>query len=253
MKILTALLFLLLGGNFVPLSALAQCSSARIDALSASLAEELVTSLQTRLDRSAPVIAIAFADLHNVKATSPLGRILAEELGNALQAYGYRVADQRAFSPTPFTRTEHGETALSTDPDHHGAPFNTQAILTGTYAQADGGVRVSARLIRIKDNSVLASAGCRLRLTQEVATLLTPSTLAAAPAPPPATLLALTNKTDAQQVQQALAAQGLYRGKIDGIWGKQSRTALMRFRASLGLPATADWNLETQNALLPRR
>jgi peptidoglycan hydrolase-like protein with peptidoglycan-binding domain len=61
----------------------------------------------------------------------------------------------------------------------------------------------------------------------------------------------LKTKADAKRVQQALAAQGLYTGKIDGIWGKRSKAALSRYRASMALPATPVWDLQTQAALLP--
>jgi len=216
-----------------------------------SLAESLVANLQIRLDRAGLIMAAPFADLHDVKNTSPLGRILAEEMGNALTRHGYRLADTRVFMPSPYSLKEQGETALSMAPDQAGGTTGMHTILTGTYAMADGGLRISARLIQPADHAVLATASCRLRVTDEIRELLA----AAAPAPAapalPAVLLNLKTKADAKRVQQALAAQGLYKGRIDGIWGKRSKAALARFRASLAMPATADWDPATQAVLLP--
>ncbi|MBU4524067.1 MAG: peptidoglycan-binding protein [Desulfomicrobium sp.] len=219
--------------------------------LSDSLAANLISNLQVRLDRSALIMTAPFADLHDVKNTSPLGRILAEELGNAFTRHGYRLADTRVFMPSPYSLKEQGETALSSAPDQVGATSGVQTILSGTYAMVDGGLRISARLVRPADHAVLAAASCRLRLTEEVRELLAASSGTAKVPAFPATLMNLKTKADAKLVQQALAAQGLYKGKIDGLFGKRSKAALSRFRASMALPATPAWDLETQAALLP--
>lgn len=234
-----------------PVQGLAGCGASRLEELCATLAQELAGNLQVRLDRSAMIAAAPFADLHDLKTTSPLGRILAEETGNAFSRHGYRVADTRAFMPTPFTVKEGGETALSGGPDQAGANSGAQTILTGTYALADGGVRVSARIVQVGDHAVLASASCRLRLSEEVRALMASTASSAKAKAPSAPLLDLKNKADAKRVQQALAAQGLYKGKIDGAWGKRSKAALARFRASMAMPATAQWDRPTQDALLP--
>lgn len=242
--------FLVLTLCALPAPATAQCGASRMDALGRSLAEELVLGLQVRLDRSALIVSAPFADLHDVKNTSPLGRILAEETANALARHGYRLADPRVFMPSPYTLKEQGQTALSDAPDQAGATTGLHTVLTGTYALVDGGLRISARIVQPGTRAVLSAASCRLRLTDETLALLAAT---AAPKPPaaPAVLLDLGTKDGARRVQQALAAQGLYKGKIDGIFGKRSKAALSRFRASLALPATPDWDLQTQAALLP--
>jgi TolB-like protein len=235
----------------LPVSGQAQCGASRIDMLCDALTASLISNLQVRLDRSGLIMTAPFADLHDVTATSPLGRILAEEMGNSLTNYGYRLADTRVFMPTPYSLKEQGETALSSAPDQAGATNGLQTMLTGTYALVDGGLCISARLVQPADHAVLATASCRLRVTEEIRGLLTASSPApAAPALPPV-LLDLKTKADAKRVQQALAAQGLYKGKIDGIWGKRSRAALARYRASMAMPATSNWDPATQAALLP--
>ena len=60
------------------------------------------------------------------------------------------------------------------------------------------------------------------------------------------TLLDPAVSRDAQMIQSRLAELGLYKGAIDGIWGRGSRAALRAFkeRNALGDPET--WNRETQ-------
>lgn len=236
---------------FAPGQALAGCGASRVVELCQNLAEGLENHLQVRLDRSAGIMTAPFADLHDPQTTSALGRILAEELGNSFARYGYRVADTRMFMPTPFSLKETGETALSVNPDQAGATAGKQTILTGTYARVDGGVLVSPRIVQVFDHAVLAAASCRLRLTEEVDGLLGAAPTRAKAKTPPLPLLDLKKGADAKRVQQALAAQGLYTGRIDGVWGKKSKAALARFRASMAMPATAHWDQATQAALLP--
>jgi len=232
-------------------SAWAQCRTSRIDELCAGLAEHLVANLQVRMDRTAPIVVAPFANLHDLRTTSPLGRILGEEVGNAFARYGYSVADARAFVPSPHSVKQHGETALSADPNQAGALSRAVHVLTGTYAPADGNVLVSVRIVDTTGHVVLSTASCRLRLTESVNLLLAGTSLPSKAPAQPATLLNLKNKADAKRIQQALAAQGLYKAKIDGLWGRRSKDALARFRASLALPANAVWDQQTQSALLP--
>jgi hypothetical protein len=53
--------------------------------------------------------------------------------------------------------------------------------------------------------------------------------------------------------QQRLAQQGYYRGEIDGIFGAETRRAIMRYQSARGLRVTGSLNTDTLHALgLPR-
>jgi hypothetical protein len=49
--------------------------------------------------------------------------------------------------------------------------------------------------------------------------------------------------------QQALAQLGYYDGRIDGIWGSESRTALARFQESRGLLVDGIWGPQSEQAI----
>jgi hypothetical protein len=54
-------------------------------------------------------------------------------------------------------------------------------------------------------------------------------------------------------VQQQLAQQGYYRGEIDGIFGAETRRAVVRYQSDQGLRVTGNLNADTLQALgLPR-
>jgi peptidoglycan hydrolase-like protein with peptidoglycan-binding domain len=51
---------------------------------------------------------------------------------------------------------------------------------------------------------------------------------------------------DAKLIQTRLADLGLYKGKIDGVWGRNSRAALKSFKEKSGLSDPERWDKETQ-------
>lgn len=52
--------------------------------------------------------------------------------------------------------------------------------------------------------------------------------------------------------QQALKDLGFYAGAVDGIWGPESRGALIRFQESVGLVADGIWGPKTEAAVIRR-
>ncbi len=58
-----------------------------------------------------------------------------------------------------------------------------------------------------------------------------------------------SKSNDAQTIQGRLAELGLYKGGIDGVWGKGSRAALRAFKEKNGLPNPDKWDKETQMLL----
>ena len=57
------------------------------------------------------------------------------------------------------------------------------------------------------------------------------------------------SKTEVKQAQQKLREEGLYRGRIDGVLGPRTKTALRTFQRKNGLPATASLDRRTMSAL----
>lgn len=244
------LLTLILVFTALPVWALENCRASRIETLCANITHKLIASIQVRVDRSSPIMAVSFVNLHNMEQTSELGRILSEEVTNNFFQFGYTIVEARLREETLTTHKESGEFALSRQIRHLAPAVDVQAILSGTYAIADDSVAVSTRVVDARTKALLAAAHCHLRLTPEVARLMQH------PSPPtqaryPTRLLQLGNRDDATQIQGKLYNLGFYTGRIDGRWGKGSRAALGRFRASMGLPSHPHWDMETQKALLP--
>jgi len=60
---------------------------------------------------------------------------------------------------------------------------------------------------------------------------------------------AATTPDQIKQAQQALADQGLYKGKIDGVAGRQTRRAVQQFQKDHNLNQTARLDADTMQAL----
>lgn len=57
------------------------------------------------------------------------------------------------------------------------------------------------------------------------------------------------NREQTMQMQRALTARNLYQGKVDGVWGPKTESALRNFQTQSGLDATGELNGPTAKAL----
>jgi peptidoglycan hydrolase-like protein with peptidoglycan-binding domain len=64
----------------------------------------------------------------------------------------------------------------------------------------------------------------------------------AQPLPPPLTYTQPLSPQGVMVVQRRLHEQGVYSGRIDGVWGQDSQTALERFQQTHGLQVTGQLN-----------
>lgn len=70
------------------------------------------------------------------------------------------------------------------------------------------------------------------------------------PASPALLLFDIQSRSGATTVQRRLQELGFYPGTVDGMWGPQSRSALRAFKRSVRLADDANWNVDTQRALM---
>lgn len=63
-------------------------------------------------------------------------------------------------------------------------------------------------------------------------------------APPPSSSI-----PSISEVQQELQQLGYYRGRIDGVWGPGTRSAMASFQRTQGLPVTGQGDMRSMNAL----
>ncbi len=225
-------------------------------------ADALEYNLTSDLSRVLPIMFSSFADLSDLQSTSVLGRMLGEQMGSRFSQHGYTVVDMRLRKDSLLVSPGKGELALSRSMEHIRKSWNAQAVIAGTYHIVNHRAVVSARIISTTDNSVLSSHDFSFRLNQDLMSLVTPDrvkqpeeqkdTPSLEPTGPLSTGVIKLNpsrSTDARLIQSRLAELGLYLDKIDGIWGKNSKIALERYKARHQLPEPGKWDMPTQISL----
>jgi TolB-like protein len=126
------------------------------DLVAASYAatDRLINSLAQPLDPSKPVLVASLVDIADLDRSSPLGQIIAEQVGSRLSQLGYDVVETRLRNTLAINPG--GEFVLSRDVRRLGQAHAAQAVLAGTYAPGQNEVYISLRLIRATDARVLA-------------------------------------------------------------------------------------------------
>ncbi|MBU1003244.1 MAG: hypothetical protein KKE73_12090 [Proteobacteria bacterium] len=116
--------------------------------------------------------------LENMEESSPLARLLAEELAMWFVQSGYRVQEIRK-TKSLLLEPGLGELSLSRDvrlvDSRH---LKSAVILTGTYSQTERNVRFNLRLLHAPTGEVLAMASETIRITSETSQLLDESSRA---------------------------------------------------------------------------
>lgn len=113
-------------------------------------------------------------ELSDLEMSSPLARLMAEELAAWFVQSGYRVKEVRK-TRNILLAPGNGELSLSRDlrfvDSRH---IQSAVILTGTYTQTSKHVRFNLRLVHAATSEVLAMASSTIKITPETAELLDP-------------------------------------------------------------------------------
>lgn len=220
-------------------------------------ADVLAYNLTADICRTEPIVYSSFAELGDLSTTSAFGRVLGEVIGSRFAQHGYRILELRLRKDTLKTAEGAGELALSRDIRHIRETWHAQAVITGTYHLIGDKAVVSARVVNTADNSIIASHDFSFSLEGRHQAMVIPDRMTEAkkeeeiktPKGPLATgaiVLNPSRNTDAKLIQTRLADLGLYRDRIDGIWGKNSRNALRQFKTEHQLPDPEKWDTPTQ-------
>ncbi len=132
------------------------------------LADQLVRNIDNRF-RYEPVVVTTFVNLDNMKETSSLGRLIAENLIHELQVRGWKVFDIRLAKD--IVVKPQGEFSITRDIRNIRNYYRVNSVITGTYAITSNSVIVNARIIDVK-SGVVVSTGQIVLPIEDVSSLL---------------------------------------------------------------------------------
>lgn len=118
-----------------------------------------------------PLLTGTFVDVSSLEDSSPLGRIVSEQISSKFAQEGHRIIELK-MRRNVFIKQRGGEFMLSREVRDLSQTHNAAAVIAGTYAVGRRNVYVSARLIRADDNLVLAAHDYVLPLGPDTRELL---------------------------------------------------------------------------------
>lgn len=226
-----------------------------------SIADALEYNLVQPLDRTKPVLFTSFVDIDSLQTSSTFGRLLGEQVASRMAQLGYRIMEPKLRQGSMVIIEGAGEMVLSRDLTNIRDNHDAQAVIVGTYTVVNESIIVSVKLLSTQDGAILSTHDVTLKMTRDLHSLVHKNTSTIQQGPSQAAkdvpngplgrgmfALEAKNSLAAKIIQTRLAELQYYKNKIDGIWGKNSRAALSRFKADRQLSGTA-WDMQTQMEL----
>lgn len=118
------------------------------------LADQLERNMGRKGSNSSFLIS-SFTNLNNLAETSPLGRLIAENLMHELQVRAWRVYEPRLMQN--FVINKNGEFTLSRDVKHLREHYGVTNVVAGTIMNSDDQLVINARVIDTSTGMVMSS------------------------------------------------------------------------------------------------
>jgi len=142
-----------------------------IELASYGAVDHLVETSRAPLSADRPIIITTMVDNSDLEQSSPLGRLIAEQMATRLATAGYTVRELR-FGTTLKVRERTGELILSRSLRDVSRSVGAQAIIAGTYTVASTRVFVNAKLIHGVSGDLLSAVDFELPMQGDVESLV---------------------------------------------------------------------------------
>jgi len=119
------------------------------------LADQLERNVDLKLANASYMIG-SFVDLNNLGSTSPMGRLISENLMHELQVRNWSIFEPRLMKN--FLINDGGEFVLSRDVKHLRERYNITGVVAGTYSVSDDYTVINARVVNIESGMVVSTA-----------------------------------------------------------------------------------------------
>lgn len=136
-----------------------------------SAADAMLGRLKEPLDTYHAIAPATFVNLNNLEETTSLGRLISRQMASRFTQHGYAMTEVK-LRKNMVIRKNQGEFLLTRELQKIGKSHKVQAVLVGNYAPARDIIFVSAQLIRVKDNLVLAAHDFTLPMGPNVKSLM---------------------------------------------------------------------------------
>lgn len=234
-----------------------------LDVLIDEVAFTLYQNINTSINKSYPIAYSTFVEIDDFDKTSTFGIILGDSIGDYLCRRGFKVVETQFREASLFLNKKAGQVSLSRDRNHLREKFDIQAVVAGSYKLINSEkLYISAKLISTIDNSILSSCSFQFGIHEDLVELFQSQTIHSdvdsnaskhskeyGKIESGQKMLGPKSKEDIKLIQERFSELGLYKFKIDGIWGERTQNALIQFKKIHRLPNPGIWDIQTQKEL----
>ncbi len=135
-------------------------------------ASALLNKVKARLDPAQPLLIATLVDINVLEKSSPLGRILSEQVSAVFSNAGFHMIEMK-FRNSVYMKRNEGELMLTREINEVAKQHNAQAVILGTYVTASDLVFINLKVVQPNTNIVLAAHDYALPLDSNIRALLT--------------------------------------------------------------------------------
>ncbi len=136
-------------------------------------ADAVISQIRAAVPPETMVITATLVNINNLEDSSPLGRLITEQIAGRFVHAGYQVIEVKLRNQIYMKRNE-GELVLTREVRDIAKKHNARVIVSGTYADSKDRVFVNLKVIRLENNIVAAAYDYHLDKDELVRSLLKP-------------------------------------------------------------------------------
>ena len=131
---------------------------------------KLVRSIEGLLS-SRKVLAASFVNIDDLEISSSFGRISSQQVATQFLNAGYNIEEMQ-LRKNIYIKQQSGEFMLSRELKDISVSHSAQAVIVGTYAVGREYVYVTAKVISVLNNQILAAYDYQIQIDSDVMNLL---------------------------------------------------------------------------------
>ncbi len=142
-----------------------------ITASNYAAADALMEQLRPTVPGATPLVVATVVNINSLEDSSPLGRLMTEQVSGRLTQGGYKVVEVKLRNQLFMKRNE-GELMLTRELRDIAKRHSASIVITGTYTDSGKRVFVNLKAIRLDDNVIVAAVDYDLTRDAQIKTLL---------------------------------------------------------------------------------
>lgn len=148
-----------------------QAASDKFTPANYAAVDAMLGSAKIPLDKNLPIVVATLVNVDVLSESSRFGRIVSEQIGAHLAKLGYSVVELK-LRGNIFVSQREGELLLSREVKDITLSHKAQAVVVGTYSEAQSFAYVNLKIVGVNSNVIVAAHDYALPIDGDVRALL---------------------------------------------------------------------------------